>query len=145
MGKKTKLGKFIHIDFGTNAGGVQNVISVNEDGDLICRDIQSKAVNTVIADSAAEMRLLNSNLPKDQYGNPDAQGYIAARIPITIWTNWRREWDKKYRAYFSWQAYELMMINSPEFAEYRCVPGKVSVGDDEMMRMLETERVPVTA
>lgn len=116
-----------HFDFGTNEGGVQNIVSIGDDGTIVARDVQSAAVNQVILDECAEMRALTSNMRPGSTHNPDAQGYIAAKIPITIWQTWRREWMEKYRQYFTWQTYEIMKINSPEYRGFKCVDWAITV------------------
>ena len=124
------MSNFRHFDFGTNEGGVQNVVSVNDDGELVTRDIQSGAVIQVILDSCKEMRDMHSNMPPSMWGNEDGQGYIAARVPITIWTNWRKEWQEKFRDYFTWQTFEIMKLNSREYCGFKCVPGKIQVPEN---------------
>ena len=124
------MSNFRHFDFGTNEGGIQNVVSVNDDGELVTRDIQSGAVIQVILDECAEMRKFNSNLPPSMFGNPDSHGYLAAKIPTVIWANWRKEWQEKYRNYFTWQTFEVMKLNSREFEGFRCIPGKIHVPEN---------------
>ncbi len=126
------MSTFRHFDFGTNEGGVQNVVSIGGEGggEIVSRDIQSGAVVQVILDSCKEMRTAHDNMPPSMWGAEDGHGYIAARVPITIWTNWRKEWQEKYRDYFTWQTFEVMKLNSREFAGFRCIPGKIHVPEN---------------
>jgi len=104
-----------------NEGGVQNMVGCNDDGDMVCIDRQSAAVNQEILDSCREMR----NNP--EYRNPKAEGYIAARVPITLWVNWRRDWQSRYSKYWTWQTYLVMKRNSTEFSQFRCINGKIGL------------------
>ena len=103
-----------------NDGGVENWVGVSEENELVCVDLQNEAVNQEILDSCKEMR----NSP--HLRNPDAAGFIAGRIPITTWVNWRREWMKAYQSYYTWQGYMLSKLNSREYAGFRCIDGEIS-------------------
>ena len=102
-----------------NEGGVENWVGVSEENELVCMDVQSAAVNQQILDSCKEMR----NSP--HLRNPEAKGHIAARLPITMWVNWRREWMRFYQSYYTWQGFLLSRLNRPEFAGFRCVEGEI--------------------
>lgn len=118
---------FKHFDFGTSEGGVQNVVSISDDGNiLICRDIQSAAVNQVIIDECKKLKNLNSNGGPPGFG----EGYIHAKIPVTIWQEWRRSWMMKFRQYMTWQTFEAMQINKREYSDFTCVDHKLHVPDN---------------
>ena len=111
-----------HFNLGTNEGGVTNLISVSEEGEIVARDFQSKAVNQVIADECRRMRAMTSNGGPPGFG----QGYIAAKVPITIWQNHRRAWMRVYSKYYTWQEYWVRMLNKdPELQEYKCIEGNI--------------------
>ena len=117
---------FKHFDFSTpeqRLGGIQNIISVNDDGELVTRDVQSGPVLEKILDANAQARnefVLDS-------GDRDAYGYLAARIPIVMWQNWRREWMEKYRQYWTWQTFEVMKLNSRDFSYLRTTDSRIGL------------------
>lgn len=115
------MSNFTHINMGHN-GAVRNIVSVSDDGEMICRDVQTGAENDAILDSVAQVR--NSFDIRDQR---TAYGYIAARIPITLWQNWRREWMTKYRQYWTWQTFEVMKLNSRDYSYLRTTNTKIDV------------------
>lgn len=117
------MSTFTHINMGTNWGGVKNVVSVNDDGEIVARDIQSAEVNTHIVDSNKRMRsAMRSGVNRLQEG-----GKLAARIPITLFQNWRREWDTTYRNSFTWQTFLASRVNDREFDALRLIDEKVYV------------------
>lgn len=116
-------------NFGTNEGGVTNIVSIGDDGSIVAQDYQSGAVNQVILDECARLRQLTANMPAGSTANPDAQGYIAAKVPITIWTNWRRMWMSKFRGDFTWQTFLVMQLNSRKYRGFKCVDWKIEVPD----------------
>lgn len=124
------MSNFRHIDMtdpGQAASGVRNIVSISDDGEIVTRDIQTGDVIQVILDECARLRQLTANMPPGSPANPDATGYIAAKVPIVIWQNWRREWASKYRDYFTWQTFEVMKLNSREFRRFKCVDWDIAV------------------
>lgn len=108
------------------AGGVRNIVSVNEDGELVTRDVQSGAVMDHILDANAQAR---NEFDLDG-PNREAVGYLAARIPIVIWQNWRREWMEKYSDAWTWQTFEVMKLNSRDFSYLKTINGKIGLPEN---------------
>ena len=117
------MSNFHHVDMGTNWGGVQNVVSVNDDGEIVARDIQSAEVNTHIVDENKRMR----SAMRDGINRLAEGGKLAARIPITLFQNWRREWDKSYRDSVTWQTFLASRVNDREFDDLRLIDEKIYV------------------
>lgn len=100
---------------GVNEGGVISFVDIANDGsELVARDWQSKETNQIIADSAAEHRNSLIGGRKTKHG-----GFLAARVPITIWTNWRREWMEKHRDKMLWATFELTKIADRNYEQFR--------------------------
>lgn len=122
------MSNFQHFDMSTREqleGGVRNIISVNDEGELVVRDVQDGKVLDEILDANAQAR---NNFKLDGPGR-SAYGYLAARIPIVIWQNWRREWNEKYRQYWTWQTFEVMKLNSRDYSYLRTVNSQIDVPD----------------
>ena len=105
-------------------GGVKNFISVDEAGVLVTQDVQDGKVLDIILDANAQAR---NHFP---LGNPQAYGRLVGRIPIVIWQNWRREWDEKYRQYWTWHTFEVMKLNSRDFNHFKTVNDNISVPEN---------------
>ena len=123
------MSTFKHIELTTPdqaVGGVRNIVSVNEEGTLIARDVQEGHVMDQILDANAQAR---NRFVLDR-GDRQAYGYLAARIPIVIWQNWRREWKEKYAKYWTWQTFEVMKLNSRDFSYLRTINGKIGLPDN---------------
>ena len=119
------MSTFQHFDFSSpeqREAGIRNMVSVSDDGELVARDVQDGKVLDKILDANAQAR---NNFTLD--GERTSYGYLAARIPIVIWQNWRREWMEKYRQYWTWQTFEVMKLNSRDFSYLRTVNNKIGV------------------
>ena len=92
-----------------NSGGVENWAFYDDDTrSLYCMDVQRGHVNQRILDANEDWR------KAERLGDlPKRQGRHIARIPITIWTNWRREWMSMYRDMMHWQTFELIRLHDP--------------------------------
>ena len=82
-------------------------------------DQQSKAVNEVIAADAKKWR------DAEEAGtlNPEGKMTLAAKVPITLWYAFRKEWFRlRAKGYDkTWQTFWLKNIkHSPLLQEYRC-------------------------
>ena len=118
------MSTFHHVSQGANAGGVENIISVNDDGEIVARDVQSAAVNTSIVDQNKRMR---SQLRSTGASNFMERGKLAARIPITLFQNWRREWEARHKDQWTWQTFLISRVNSREFDDLRLIDEHVPV------------------
>ena len=118
---------FDFTDYDQRTGGVRNIVSIGSNGEIVARDYQSAATNQIILDECAELRKLTANMPPGSTPSGESAGYIAAKIPITLWQNWRREWQEKYRNYFTWQTFEIMKLNSREYRGFKCVDRDIAV------------------
>ena len=100
---------------GVNEGGVINFIDVAEDGsELAAYDWQSGETIGEIAKSAAKFRQSIAGARKTKEG-----GFLAARVPITLWMNWRREWMEKHRDKMLWATFELTKIADRNYQQFR--------------------------
>lgn len=52
-------------------------------------------------------------------GTPHLGGYHAARIPTTIYYQWKQEWQKQHADKWTWHTYLAMKINNRDYAEFR--------------------------
>ena len=100
---------------GSNAGGVTNYAEYDDnDRTLTVRDYQSGSANQAILDDAhAFRRAENEGFRRRQ------QATKVATIPITIWHNWRREWETHCKQLIRWQDYLLKRINDADYAKLR--------------------------
>ena len=119
------MSTFHHINLETNWGGVQNVVSVNDDGEIVCRDVQSAQVNTQIVDDNKRMR----SAVRDNTSTLKDGSKLAARIPITLFQNWRREWESQYKDVFTWHTFLVSRVNSREFDDLRLIDEHVYLPD----------------
>ena len=86
---------------------------------MLAFDQQSKAVNEVIAAEARKWR----DAEKAGTLNPDGKMTLAAKVPITLWYAFRKEWFKlRAKGYDKcWQTFWLKNLkHSPLLQEYRC-------------------------
>lgn len=86
-----------HVKLSDN-GAVENIVSFNDDGEMVMRDVMSSdRVQSVLDHNA---RLRNHGIH-----NPRAHGRHAASIPITMWTEWRKTWMSYHSDKWTWQTY----------------------------------------
>ena len=96
---------------GSNGGGVENwAFYDDQDQSLTAIDYQSGDTIQGILDENAIWRQRDQH----HYSPADTQGKKVASVPITIWMNWRRDWMSRFRGKFTWQTYELMLLQRPE-------------------------------
>lgn len=93
-------------------GAVEHVVHFNDDGELYSQDVMS---------SDRVEKILDANAYDRQHGerNKDAHGRLAARIPVTEWSNWRRDWAANHRDKWTWQTYLANKLADPDFALLR--------------------------
>lgn len=103
-------------------GVIQNHIAVSDD-ELICRDVMPGHHVQTILDANARVR-------NDNAHNRKAQGRLAARIPITLWSEWRKEWRTKYRQYSTWQTFLAIKINNRDYSYLRTQNQKIHVPEN---------------
>ena len=99
---------------------------------IVARDFQDGATIQIILDECADMRQLTANMPPGSTHNPEAQGYIAGKIPVTIWHNWRQDWMKNYSDVMTWQTYEIKMLNSRKYRGFKCVDWEIHTPTEVM-------------
>lgn len=101
--------KLKKLSLGRNWNGTETVVHVDDD-ELITRDVMSGRNVQSILDRNHDARSLGRK------PNPQAQGRLAASIPIPVYTEWRKEWRTKYRQDWTWKTYLSMKLNSRDFA-----------------------------
>ena len=103
-------------NFGRNAEGAPyNIVRVYESGHIECFDIQPASDVQEIIDSVSDYREIN-RLP-----HPGRHGRLGARIPITLYIQWRELWRRVYRSYMSWAEFEARQLNKPEYRQLRAI------------------------
>ena len=101
-----------------NEGGVQNwVYYDDEDSSLHCMDVQPGYVNQEILEENKRWRERDDERYQSEWAPATENLRKVASIPITMWTNWRREWDRQHRDTFTWDTFLLMRLHRPEYAE----------------------------
>lgn len=100
-----------HVKLSDN-GAVENVVSFNDDGELVTRDIMSGDRVQSILDHNAYLR--NHAAP-----NRKAQGRHAASVPITVWTEWRKAWMSYHSDKWTWQTYLAAKLADSDNAYFR--------------------------
>jgi len=93
-------------------GAIENIISFNDDGELIARDVMS-------ADRVQKVLDANSYDRNHCAPNKDSYGRIVARIPTPVWANWRKDWAANHADKWTWQTYMAQKLNDPDYALLR--------------------------
>lgn len=96
----------------SNSGLIQTRLHVDDD-EIITEDVMPARVVGRILDENTRLRNLGRN------PNPRAHGRLAARIPLPIYHNWRREWRQKYAQDWTWQTFLAMKINDRDWAKLK--------------------------
>lgn len=86
-----------HVKLSDN-GAIETVVSFNDDGELVTRDVMSAERVQSVLDHNAYLR-------NHAVRNTRAHGRHAASIPISEWTNWRKEWMAYHSDKWTWQTY----------------------------------------
>lgn len=90
-------------------GVVQTVLHMNGD-EMVTQDvINGRRMQTFLDD--------NQKLRREGV-NSKAQGRLAARIPITLYTSWRREWERKYKQDWTWKTYLATKVNNRDYSKF---------------------------
>lgn len=100
-----------HVKLSDN-GAVENVVSFNDDGEMVARDIMSGERVQSLLDNNAYLR-------NHATVNRKAQGRHAASIPITTWHEWRKEWKAYHSDKWTWQTYLAGKLADPDYALLR--------------------------
>lgn len=109
-------GTSILLNFGRNAEGAPyNSVRVYDSGHIECFDIQPASDIQEIIDSVSDYREINRT------PHPGRRAVLGARIPVTLYVNWRKMWSEVYKPYMTWQVFEAKMLNSPEFRKLRAI------------------------
>lgn len=99
------------IELGRSPTGVIHRVHVNDD-ELIAEEFTPTSVDNAILDHAKDIR----NNGRVAHG---AEARHAATVPLNIYMQWKKEWRTKYRQYFTWTTFEIMKINSSDYANLR--------------------------
>ena len=70
-------------------------------------------------------------------------GRLVSHVPALIWSQWRREWDTKFRSYMTWQEYEVNKLNSAEFTRFRCQDEPIEMPVSAKARAMDQVSDPV--
>lgn len=90
-------------------GVVQNIVDVNDDGEIIARDHMSATrVDSILTS--------NHNMRNHLTPNRQAGGKLHASVPITTYETWKKEWGNKWRDVFAWETYLAAKLNDPDNA-----------------------------
>lgn len=100
-------------------GVIQNHIHVNDD-ELVCRDVMPGHHVQTILD-------LNKATRNDQLFNRAAEGRLAARIPLPLYTEWRKQWRETRRQHCTWQTFLAAKINDRNYSYLRAQDKKIYV------------------
>ena len=90
-------------------GVVQNIVDVNDDGEIIARDHMSAA-------RVDEILKGNHNMREHLTQNKKAGGQLIASIPLTVYENWKKTWSTKWRDVFAWDTYLAAKLQDPDNA-----------------------------
>lgn len=90
-------------------GVVQNIVEVNDDGEIFAQDHMSASrVDSILTS--------NHNMREHLTPNKSAGGQLYASIPPTTYENWKKEWGNKWRDVFEWKTYLAAKLNDPDNA-----------------------------
>lgn len=100
------------ISLGNSVTGVQHSVEIDNDGNgFTTVEFTPSKVENEILDSCAKLRGIQQN----------SKGGLrhAARVPIGLHQQWRKEWEEKYRDTWEWMTFKVMKLNSREFQNLR--------------------------
>ena len=100
-----------------SASGVETVFSQNDDL-MVSRDIQTGPVVSAIMDENTRIR--NGHHSGHMRKLP-ANDHIIGQIPITMFTNWKREWEEKYSGDFTFDTFLASRLNDPDYKYFKTV------------------------
>ena len=97
---------------GANGNGTYTRIDVNDD-ELISRDIMPGKMVQNILDANAAHRSLGRN------PNKHARGRLAASIPITLYTEWKKDWRNNHSDKWSWETFLTVKLNNRDYSHLK--------------------------
>lgn len=100
--------------------GIDHWFGESSDGRSISLDQQSRSEVDRLLKTNKEIRNTREIVRTDE----EMLRPVAA-FPLTIRTNWRREWERKFSDDWSWGTYLRLKINSPDYAQFRQIDGTV--------------------
>ena len=95
-------------DLGHNWNGTRTKLHIS-DNEMILQDHQDCQA---ILDENAAMR----NMPQ---ARSIRSGYLAARIPVTIYYEWKKDWRANHRDKWTWHTYLAMKVNSRDWCKLK--------------------------
>lgn len=91
--------------------GVQHSVEIDHDGGgFYAVEHTPSWVENKILDDCARLRSLHQRRSAFQH---------AAQIPINTYYQWKREWRERYSQVFTWSTFEIMKLNSRDYANLR--------------------------
>lgn len=91
--------------------GIRHEVEIDHDGDeLTLIEHMPTLVEKEILDSNQRLRSLHQRKSNFQH---------ASRIPLLLWTQWKKEWREKWRDTYTWPTFEVIKLNSREFCNFR--------------------------
>lgn len=101
----------------SNNGVIETRVSVNDD-ELVSRDIMSaRNVQQILDD--------NQRVRNDNPHNKKAQGVMAARIPLPLFHEWKKEWKTGFNQDMTWHQFLLRRINDRDYGQLRTQDKKI--------------------
>lgn len=95
-------------DLGENWNGTRTKLHVDDD-QIIMQDWEDAQP---LLDENQRMR----NMPQ---ARTMRGGYLAARIPATMYYEWKKDWRANHRDRWTWQTYLAMKINSRDYSKLK--------------------------
>lgn len=92
-------------------GSINETILETEDDHLIVTNRTPGWVNQAVLDQ--------NKIDRDQGNNRLAKGRHAARVPVGLRAQWRREWEANHSDSFKWTTYLVMKINQSDYKHLR--------------------------
>ena len=97
---------------GYNWNGTQTIVSA-DDNELVMADIQTARANQAILDGNKEFRA------QGRHPNRAAHGRLAARIPITLYQTWKKDWKMNHSDKWTWKTFLSQKINNRDYSHLK--------------------------
>ncbi len=99
-------------DVGENWNGTRSKLYVSDDALVIQDEMDAQP----IIDANAEMR---------NGAGMGRNGYLAARIPVTIYYEWRKDWRRNHSDKWEWKTYLAQKLNSKDWLKLRTTDTRI--------------------
>ena len=112
-----------HRSLGESLGGLASSFVSREDGHTYVTEVQSAAHNQKVLDFTQRMRSIQRPL-KEKSGT---QGRLAAEVPVTIFIEWQKEWERKHKGTYSMETFMAIKLNSREFCKFKAIDSELYI------------------